>query len=157
MTADEQQRSAMAGLIDHHAISQTLFRFARGLDTKDFASYAATFAPDAVVHFPHTTVRGREEIERVVSGDLGRQAATQHVITNIQTDVRGDIATATSAFLAFHLLDADRPADHWDGGGWYESTLARSGEEWLIVEHRLHIMWRSGGGPARIGPVGPAA
>ena len=66
-------------LHDRAMISELLLRFARALDERDWAGYAALYADDGVLQLPWGPPRPREGLEQDTEANLGRFHATQHI------------------------------------------------------------------------------
>ncbi|GLZ80577.1 hypothetical protein Afil01_53840 [Actinorhabdospora filicis] len=139
-------------LTDRTEIADALYRFAYGQDLKDYALFATSFAPDAVVDFDPVSQRwgaasplmeGREVIVSAISGLFAGRVDTSHTITNVRATVDGDTATATALVEAQHLLSADHSV-HALLKNIYDVTLVRDGSRWVISHLRLSNLWYTG-------------
>jgi uncharacterized protein (TIGR02246 family) len=131
-------------LVDEAEISQLMLAFARGLDERDWKSYANTFTEDGVFEILGQRRVGRAEIAAGPARDLTRFARTQHFSSNHRIEIDGDVATASHHLLAVHVPDASRPAEHADIGGRYVCKCRRTDEGWRFSEVRLEIFWTGG-------------
>jgi hypothetical protein len=69
---------------------------------------------------------------------------TQHVMTNHLVDVVGDVAYAFT-YGAWRLIRKGvEGRDSWEGTGWYDDELVRSGGQWLIKRRTCRIVWWDG-------------
>jgi hypothetical protein len=96
---------------DRLNVAETVYRYAYGVDTRDFALYRSIFAERVAVDF--TSFNGGEAI--VMSADqwvagvrsvFTRLAATQHSMTNPITSIEGDTAACRMYVQAHHVYDA---------------------------------------------------
>jgi hypothetical protein len=62
--------------------------------------------------------------------------------TNHQITVTGDTAVSRSYLHAVHVRES--PFDHWDAGGWYDCSYARTPEGWKFTRVRLTVVWLAG-------------
>lgn len=138
----------VAWLVDRAHISDLLFSFARALDTKDFAGYAANYVEDGVIDLPQpggppgARLRiGRSEMTTRVPQSFRSYTATHHISTNHQIRVDGDSATSRSYMQAIHVRSL---RDHWGAGGWYDCAYRRTPEGWKFAEVKLTAVWLDG-------------
>jgi hypothetical protein len=133
-------------------VAETIYRYAYGVDTRDFALYRSLFAERVACDF--TSFQGGEPM--VMSADqwvagvealFSRLAATQHIMTNPLTSVDGDDATCRMYVQAHHVHRADDPASWYTIGGYYDDMLVRSADGpagWLLTGVTLTVLWRRG-------------
>ena len=131
--------------VDELAVRRTLYRFARAIDTRDWAAYRAVFTDEIDLDYssyrPGSVGRMRadEWVGRGVALFEGLDA-TQHSLTNPLVDVDGDSAAITVYLVAEHVL-----GDHWFTiGGYYQDRLVRAGDGWLITGKKLVVTWTRG-------------
>ena len=134
-------------LTDRIEISELLFRFARALDTKDYAGYVALYAPDGILELPDPKggppiVLRRDEMANAIPRSLGRYAATHHLSCNHQIEISGDTAESHSYLQAVHVRRI--PTDHWSAGGWYDCCYQRIDGDWRFSRIRLTAIWIAG-------------
>lgn len=139
---------------DKLAVAETIYRYATGIDTRDFTLYRSIFAPEVAIDF--SSYSGREPA--TMSGDdwvagliplFSGLDATQHTMTNpiAEIDGDGDGARCRMYMQAHHVYDPDDPASWFTIGGYYDDTLVRSADGpagWLITGVTLTVLWRRG-------------
>jgi len=74
---------------------------------------------------------------------------THHISTNHQITIDGATAASRSCLQAVHV--GATPFEHWDGGGWYDSTCRRTPQGWKFASVKLGILWLTGT-PERMEP-----
>jgi len=140
----------MAGTAaDKQAIIETVYRYALGLDTRDWELYRSLFTERIFVDFssysgqPGERVGADEWVARLQPLFSGL-AATQHSMTNplVSFDDRG--AECRMYMQAEHIHDPGDPDSWYTIGGFYTDHLVRPGERWLIDSVTLSIFWRRG-------------
>jgi SnoaL-like protein len=136
--------------VDELAVAETVYRYATGVDRRDWALYRSLFTDTVTVDFssfspdlPPRVVRADDWVAGLVPLFTGL-AATQHTMTNPLATVEGDEATITMSMQAQHIYDPDDPASWYTVGGYYEDTLARVDDRWLLTGVRLTVTWRAG-------------
>lgn len=137
---------------DQLAVAETIYRYATGIDTRDYALYRSIFAPEVAVDF--SSYNGGEPA--TVTGDQWAAGvrplfdglhATQHTMTNPIAEIDGDDATCRMYMQAHHVYDPGDPASWFTIGGFYDDTLTRSSDGpagWLITGVTLTVLWRMG-------------
>jgi hypothetical protein len=141
-------------LADRAAITDTVTRFGWCLDRRDWDGLKALFTD--VVRTDYTALWGGEPQEASVDELLAtdRQGswrrtmdgldATQHLITNILTNVDGDTATATANVVGVHRLPNPHGGPLWTVGGTYVFVLTRTADGWRIRAITQGITWVDG-------------
>jgi SnoaL-like domain len=135
---------------DKLAVAETVYRYATGVDRRDWALYRSLFTDTVTIDFSSF---GPDLPSRVVSADdyvagivplFTGLAATQHSMTNPLATVDGDAATITMYMRAHHVHNPDDPASWYTVGGYYDDTLVRADSRWLLTGVRLTVTWRAG-------------
>ncbi|MFE2955173.1 nuclear transport factor 2 family protein [Nocardia tengchongensis] len=144
--------AVVAELRDRAEITDALYRFALGQDTKDRDLFASAFTPDAELDFRPAAARwggappvmvGRDTIVDAILAMFTGRVHTTHQVTNPRIAIDGDTATMTALVEAQHLLDAD-PTVHALLKNPYELELRRDGDRWLIDRMRIDNTWYTG-------------
>lgn len=137
---------------DKLTVSETVYRYAVGIDTRDFASYRSIFADEVRTDFSSyrggesATMTGDQWVANVRPLFTGLDA-TQHSMTNPLPDVDGERATCRMYVQAHHVYQPGDPASWFTIGGYYDDTLVRSVQGpagWLITGVTLTVLWRRG-------------
>ena len=127
-------------LSDRAEIAGVLYRYARGVDSKDWALWRTAFTEDA--HLDYSSAQGpvgdRETIGQWLEASFAHIDGAHHYITNIEITVNGDEATATALFYnPFRAVWVEKFST---AGGYYHHTLVRTAEGWksrkLVEENR---------------------
>jgi SnoaL-like protein len=135
---------------DKLAVAETVYRYATGVDRRDWALYRSLFTDTVTIDFSGYSP---DQPPRVMSADdwvaglvplFTGLAATQHSMTNPLATVDGDAATITMYMRAHHVYDPDDPASWYTVGGYYDDTLVRVDSRWLLTSVRLTVTWRAG-------------
>lgn len=137
---------------DKLAVAETIYRYATGIDTRDFTLYRSIFAHEVAIDF--SSYNGRQPA--MTTGDewvesvrplFTELAATQHSMTNPVAEIEGDSATCRMYMQAHHVYLPDDPTSWFTIGGYYDDTLRRSADGpagWLITGVTLTVFWRTG-------------
>jgi hypothetical protein len=135
---------------DQLAVAQTVYRYATGVDRRDWELYRSLFADTVTIDFsgyspdlPPRQMNADEWVAGMVPLFTGL-AATQHSMTNPLATTDGDTAAITMYVQAHHVFDPTDAASWYTVGGYYEDTLARLGGRWLLTGVRLTVTWRAG-------------
>lgn len=138
-----------ASVVDRLDIAEVKYRYALGLDTRDWVLYRSIFTDDVDVDFSSydgsdpSTVAADDWIARAQVLFMGLDAS-HHQMTNPVVDVDGDDAELTMYLQAQHLLV------HRDGdplftiGGYYCDRLVRTDAGWRLCAVQLNVLWTSG-------------
>jgi len=132
-------------LNDKLAIRDVLYRYASGVDRRDWALFRTCFEDEVAIDLsswndaPPTRMPADEWVGGVRAGIEGFDV-TQHLTANHLIDVQGDEARCTSDVQASHLLDGQRVVL----GGWYDTGLRRTPDGWRISASTLHVTWSEG-------------
>jgi SnoaL-like domain len=135
---------------DKLAVAETVYRYATGVDRRDWPLYRSLFTDTVTIDFSSL---GPDLPSRVMSADdyvagvaplFNGLAASQHSMTNPLATVNGDAATITMYVQARHVLDSADPASWYTVGGYYDDTLVRVDGRWLLTGVRLTVTWRAG-------------
>lgn len=137
---------------DKLAVAETIYRYAIGIDTRDFTLYRSIFAAEVAIDF--SSYNGREpatmSADDWVAGLIPLFSgldATQHTMTNPIAEIDGDGACCRMYMQAHHVYQPDDPTSWFTIGGYYDDTLVRSADGpagWLITGVTLTVLWRRG-------------
>jgi hypothetical protein len=141
--------SANDGVRDRLDAAEVVYRYALGIDTRDWTLYRSIFADEVDIDFSSYNGRPAQRMSTDTWVARLRQqftglAATQHSMTNPIADVRGDEATVRMYMQAEHVLDDDLASPVFTIGGYYTDQLARVDGRWLLTGVTLTVLWRRG-------------
>lgn len=136
-------------LLDRTAISDTVIRYATGIDMRDWAAYRSCFTDDVEIDF--TSWNGGEpstmaanDWVALVRATLSGFASTQHISTNHVIAIDGNHATCVSYMQAQHYLPNAQGDSAFTLGGYYTNRLLRTAGGWKICGCRLTVTWSTG-------------
>jgi ketosteroid isomerase-like protein len=116
------------------AIRELIYAYGRALDRRDFIAFAGLFEPQSGMWVGgFGTATGRDEIFRMMDRSIGHQATpvaptSHHVFTNIQIEVEGNTASATTKWI--FVVPGESGAPQWRFLGHYEDEFVRTDEGW---------------------------
>ncbi len=130
-------------LSDKIEIKELLYRYSRGVDTKDWELLTSVFTPDA--HLDYTSVSGpagpRDAVVAWLERSLTPVPMTQHFITNVEIDLDGDRAKVRAMFYNPMLLPGFSDLTYC--GGNYLHDVVRTAEGWkserLVEDNRWFV------------------
>jgi hypothetical protein len=134
---------------DTTAICATLYSFAQGIDTRDWALLESVFTDP----FTYDYTSHRADAFGVLTPNewvtarrrrFGTMTATQHTMTNPRVSVDGDTATCRMYVEAWHLAEIDGASEWCTIGGEYLDELVRAEGRWLISTLKLDRRWTVG-------------
>jgi uncharacterized protein (TIGR02246 family) len=135
--SDESIEARLQRLEDTEAIRRLFQAYQRALDGMDFRAYAALFARDGVFVAGDMTATGPDEIFALVdgmpqSGLLTEQTGDDfHLVSNVDIEVDGDRARATSTW-SYVVRDHD-DTPRLAKLGHYEDELVREDGVWRFA------------------------
>jgi 3-phenylpropionate/cinnamic acid dioxygenase small subunit len=140
---------------DEWAVCDVLYRFAEGVDLRDFELYRSVFTDEIEVDY---SSHRPGSIGRMRADDWVARAqrrfntidATQHAMSNPRVNIDGDTASCSMYVVAHHHHRHEGKADSYTLGGRYVNQLIRSNGGWRISRLALQVWW-SEGNPALVG------
>ena len=141
----------LAEAADKLAVVEALYRYAAGIDLRDKALLASSFAEDTVLDFrpaaakagfEYPVIEGRDAITDALSTSL-RGIDTTHSVSNPRVTINGDTAHMEVMVEAQHVLSAD-PSRNYLMKNRYDAQLVRQGPVWVIKNQVIDNVWRSG-------------
>jgi hypothetical protein len=133
---------------DHEAITRKLYKYAYGIDTRDWDLYRSIFADTITADFSSyngdaaVTLAADDWVSGLKPLFTGLDA-TQHSMSNPLVDIDGDSARCRIYMQAAHFLE-DWPAPEFTIGGYYDDRLVRTSAGWRISAFTLTVWWRRG-------------
>ena len=135
---------------DMLAVAETVYRYATGVDRRDWVLYRSLFTDTVTIDFssfdpnlPQRTLSADDWVAGLLPLFTGL-AATQHSMTNPLVRVDGDEATITMYMQARHVYEPHDPASWYTVGGYYDNNLVRVNDRWLLTSVRLIVTWQAG-------------
>ena len=130
---------------DRQEIEAVLCRYARLLDTKQYARLNEVFVPEATANYVGLTeCEGLESIVNLIAGVLDQCGATQHLLGNVQVEVRGDQASARCYLQAIHVGLGDFSDQVFTVWGEYRDRLLKTPAGWRINHRELTTLHAQG-------------
>jgi 3-phenylpropionate/cinnamic acid dioxygenase small subunit len=141
--------TTLQALLDRAAISDTVIRYATGIDMRDWVAYRSCFTDEVDIDFTSwmggtPTRMVADEWVAMVRDALSGFAATQHISTNHVITLEGDEATCVSYLQAQHYLPNDQGDSVFTLGGYYTNRLVCAPDGWRIRACRITITWSTG-------------
>jgi hypothetical protein len=137
MSREASRDPALQELLDKQAIHEVLLRYCRGVDRRDEELLHSVYHADAVHEYGEYAMNGREFAELIVDS-IGRFASTSHFLTNVSTEVHGDVAHSESYVLACHRKEESGEKSDLTLALRYVDRLERREGVWGIV-HRVTL------------------
>ena len=136
-------------LLDRMEISDTVIRYATGIDIRNWEMYRSCFTDEVEVDFsswmgdsPMTV--SAEKWADIVRKTVSGFESTQHISANHVISLNGDQATCVSYLQAQHFLPNDKGDNALTLGGYYTNELVRTGGGWKIRKCKLKVTWATG-------------
>lgn len=133
---------------DRIAVLETLYKYAQGLDTRDWALYRSIFTDEIEVDFSsYNGFAGRLKADDWVARLkplFSGLAATQHIMTNPVVTFDEEGAECRIYMQAEHFLDAYDGGTSYGIGGYYTTRLVCQKEIWFIASVTLSVFWCRG-------------
>ena len=134
---------------DRTQIVETVYGYATGVDSRDWALYRSIFTDEIDVDFssydgnPPRRMRADDWVRGVQPLFEGLDA-TQHSMTNPRVSIAGERATCVMYMQAVHFL-ANREGDaEFTLGGYYTDQLVRTPSGWKLCGVKLTVLWSRG-------------
>ena len=140
---------------DRYEVSDTLHRYAFGLDHGDTDSLASALSEDCTfdfrpagkkLHLDFPLVTGRQGILDSVLPLIG-PLDTSHTATNLQIEVSDDSATLSAYVVSQHFMPregARRGAENALLMNRYDCELVRGGQKWRFKRITISNAWAQG-------------
>lgn len=126
---------------DELEISALLTRYARAVDTKDWALYRSVFTDDAYIDYSSAGAMAgsRDEVATLLSEGFVALPMSMHYITNIEADIDGDRARVRAMFYNPMHLPGKSELSYC--GGYYHHELVRTPQGWRSRDLREENVW----------------
>lgn len=141
---DRHPDPVIQSIVDRHAIHDVIVRYARALDTRDWALLDRCFVPDARYTYPGGESNSAAEVIERCDRALTRLDASQHLLGNIEIELDGDTARTKTYFQAQHVITGTPGGDTFIIAGSYADTFSRTPEGWRIIHRHQEYAWMDG-------------
>jgi hypothetical protein len=127
----------VADLEAREQIRELIYAYGRSLDTRNFVAYAALFAEeDGTWVGGFGEARGRDAIFEMMDSSIGNadppiKPVSHHVFTNIQIEVDGADARATTKWI--FVVPSDSGSPQWQFLGHYDDQFVRRDGKWYFL------------------------
>ena len=150
-------------LTDGDAIARLVYRLGVALDEGRFEDLRSIFTPDASASTPGGTASGIDAVVAQAARNHTPDTVTQHVISNVLTDVDRSGSSATvraNLVVVFAGVSGDEAETQAGGpplarpatftlGETYRFTAARTPEGWRLSRVETTPLWSTGTRPPR--------
>ncbi|MEM6497477.1 MAG: nuclear transport factor 2 family protein [Pseudomonadota bacterium] len=137
----------MTDVAAKNEIAELHYKYARGLDEQDWATFASIFDDEVEGDFSRwgmgqKTTMGRDDFTALVRFLFStKNLVTQHYMTNFLINVDGDNASGDVYVFARHKIGSEI----MDLNAFYRSTYRLTDAGWKIASIALHPRWDQGG------------
>jgi hypothetical protein len=142
------QETMVRELWDRQQISDTMNRFGRGLDTKDWDLYASTLTDPFEVDFSELTGRApattTPDVWATFASACLERLLVHHQYSNFTIELNGDEASGVFYMVSRHRLPNIQGADEYTQYGWYENSFRRTQDGWKISKLKHGFLWCDG-------------
>ncbi len=119
-------------LRDRTDITDTLLRYATGIDRRDWATFRTAFTEDCVLDYGEIgSLTGVDAVTEFMDASHAMAGHTMHRLTNIVITLDGDQATART-YIDGLIMAADN-ASGVNAVGFYDDDLVRTEQGWRIA------------------------
>jgi len=132
--------STLSELFDRLAVTDTLYRYASSVDSRDLAGVRSVFADDATFVADDAVVTGADAIVGMVDQYLGRLSWSHHLVNVYHMDINGDEASALT-YHTSHQIATDTPDTVLEAIARYRDSLRRIEGVWRITRKEFQVGW----------------
>lgn len=141
-------RNAGELALDRALISETIFRYHKSFDSKDWESCRGFFTDTVEVETtgmegggPTIQSYARERLVKILQRMGPPDAASQHYSSNHIVEVNGDDAVCVASSMARTCKPHEGKQMVSFVGGWYTFNLVRTPQGWKIRKFRFDQAW----------------
>lgn len=134
---DRAIQDRLAALEARESIRAIIYGYGRALDHRDFNAFAALFEPDEGTWVGgFGTATGRDAIfalmdERIGHAEEPFEPTSHHVFTNIEIDVAGDAASASTKWI--FVVPSPEGTPQWRFLGHYDDRFVQREGRWYFL------------------------
>jgi 3-phenylpropionate/cinnamic acid dioxygenase small subunit len=144
-------------MCDRTEISEVVYRYATGVDTKDWMLFGTCFTDPMEADMTATLLATPapqqfplERWRRITERTLSPWNRTQHYMSNLTIKVDGDRAQCVAYLYARHYRPDDPEGkEPYNMGGYYTFKFVRTPQGWKINSYKLNPLWDEGTPPQR--------
>jgi ketosteroid isomerase-like protein len=128
-------------------VSETMARYGRAIDSRDFELLKTCFTDDAVIRYAEfgEEIHGREGLVDYLENSLSRLDATQHLFGNFEVETDGSQGRMRCYVQAQHVR-LDAPGGHlFTVAGRYDNAIVCGDDGlWRMTSLTFEPMWTGG-------------
>ncbi|MES2272265.1 MAG: nuclear transport factor 2 family protein [Pseudomonadota bacterium] len=130
---------------DELKIQRSINLYGFAVDTQSWDLFDQVFTPDVDADYSETSHwRDRSTLKSDFEAYHLPFDGTQHAMMSHLVHVSGDEAWALT-YATWRLIRKGLDGgDFWEGTGWYDDTLVRTGDGWRIKARTCRIIWWGG-------------
>lgn len=130
---------------DESAIIRIVNLYGFAVDTQRWDLFDHIFTPDVDADYSETAHwRDLKTFKSDFAVYHDPFDGTQHTMTNHLVNIAGDTAQANTYGHWRLIRNGLEGGDFWEGNGWYDDLLVRTGDGWRIRERTCRIIWWGG-------------
>jgi hypothetical protein len=140
---------------ERFAVIDTIQRYARAVDSGDFALFDETFTPDADLDYRSAggPRGGRDEVRAWLAQSRSALLVWQHHLSPPMIEIDGEtVRTRTDVYTPTLFRDATGKVHALDTGGRYHDELVTTPHGWRIAKRRYENVWADGAGAGSMIP-----
>jgi hypothetical protein len=140
---------------DRFGILDAIQRYARAVDSGEFALFDETFTPDAELDYRSAggPCGGRDEIRDWLATSRGALLVWQHHLSPPLIEVvAGRVCARTDVYTPNLFRDGQGEVRILHTGGRYHDELVRTAHGWRIARRRFETVWVHGPGAGSVIP-----
>jgi 3-phenylpropionate/cinnamic acid dioxygenase small subunit len=136
-------------LLDREAIKELRYKFAEGLDNKDWDLFQSLFLDEIHTDFSDwgisPMVMKREDFVNFFKQAFSKVGLkTQHIYSNFRIAIEGNSATCKSNFLGQHFIKDCQGGEEFFLKAEYTDKLTKTNDGWKFSNIKLSIFYTSG-------------
>jgi len=133
--------ASLQNLLDKDAIEQVLIRYCEAADTADEALLRCVFHVDGIDEHAGMFAGTIDELAPKMVKMHEKFSVTQHLISNVVINIKGDIANTRCQITAHHRYQDQGKPYHLVAGGRYNDRLEKRDGVWRIAHRITHMDW----------------
>jgi ketosteroid isomerase-like protein len=131
----------LQGLLDKNSIEQVLIRYCEAADAADENLLRSVFHVDGTDEHAGMFAGTIDELAPKMVKMHDKFSLTQHIVSNVVIELKGDIAHSRCQVTAHHRYEEQGKSYHLTAGGRYLDRLEKREGEWRIAHRNTHMDW----------------